>query len=398
MLISRRGFLGHLLLPITAGTLAQKILGSNSPLPGAIRARYAPVPFSTALSIAQFALGAGKLFQGSSSSGVSTIQIKMLQNISNQLEVMQREIVLILSDLEKIKEAIGEIPAATVQELKQMELQGNISHYDELMQTFVRYRLNSREFLRDQARKKELDELLVKIRSNRTTLTNYTQYLHVPVLSSAAYMEFNCLQMLGDSPLRIAEAMTAYARYFKRVLFEGEGSLVKQIERIRTDRQTLLSKARNPKGIEAHIFNPRADYGFHFFVTADTNTDVSFKKDETGGYEQNERVGELIKLGLITNDERWVSLKSTYSPIMSGNHTTIVATPTRLTLDPSLQTLMGNPRGITSLPTFSAAVEQLNTSTTALEREINLATNRLYSSTSCYFAGNRALNFCLQFA
>ena len=334
--------------------------------------------FSTAVTITKFAISASSLFKGTSSNGISKIQIQMLENISKQLDVIQDGIKQILNELEDVKQLIGEIPKKVVQELIKKQLQGNINSYDELIRKYGRYLGSKKQrkiFIKDE--KQNILNLITDIRTNRNILINDSSYLNIPLISTALYMEYNLMRMVNESDESILTIIESYKNYFTKMLYTNESSLETYIKSVRSNRVALVKKAN-----ETHFFEKKvSDWGYgHWHIRMGFYRFYSTPQLDF----ERERVKDLTLLGLIKKDE--ITHKVNYE-IKSRMPRWYAAT-----YDNSLN---GAGKKLTrNFENYSNFVNNVKKETTRRQDKIRLETMRLYSAVSCYHAGNRALSFC----
>lgn len=383
---NRRKFLKDITL-LTGGLIAVPniVLGKNI-----YHNLFLPPPTSvgTAISIAQFALSSSKLFQGASTSGISELQIKMLENISRQLNVLQETLTLILENLNEVKTLINNLPVAVVNELTTANIRGNIHSFDEIMRVFANYKGKKKKFIQQNG--KEIQKLIESVRKNRNVLMNYDNYLNIPVMSSALYIEYNCMNLIDEKEERIIEAIRTYSHYFKRVLYNSPNSLEKEISLIRQNRTKLCEEISQTKLFNAYIPSSFG-YGWHYLI----NGQYSFSINNSISDAEKGTINELIALGLINNNEMLVALKAEIKYAKNGTKFTQQIYDVGAKVESAA--LFTNLQSVTSLPTLTNEENRINNLSKKMNEQINLTTNQLYSAVSCMYSGNRSLNFCQQF-
>lgn len=353
-------------------------------LPGRAMA-FDPATLATAIKFAEFALGAAKLFQGSSTSGPGNLDVRLLVNLSQQLRVVQDGIILILQQLAEIRQIISEVPAEVVQELTTRNLAGKFITYNELLTRYAALGQDLRAFRREKG--EQTRQLINDIASSSRTLITYKKYVNIPILSSSLAVEYECRRWLGETDAQLIPVMQTYGSYFKDVLYGGAGSLEKMLQEVRTSRSALFDVIRNPR-----LFQSRgrviSDMGNSAYVALGyVNFDI---KTETGAFDA--QLDELLQLGLISRAELPISLSYRRRSRTVGRIIGYVSDgdPTDGTSPPMGQT-------VPALPTTANALRDAQTMAQQMEDEANLNARRIYALSSCFHSGARSLNFCQQF-
>ncbi len=342
---------------------------------------------TTAITIAKIAISASEMFKGTSSNGISDIQILMLENISKQLKVVQDGITTIIEDLAEIKSLIGELPQKVVEELLQKKLQGNITTFDELMKTYANYGENKEKFLQEHS--DEVKSLTDKIRENRSVLMDYDNYLNIPLLATALYMEYNCMQLISEQKERILPVIEKYKSYFQSLLYNTDSANLELIiQDIRKKRNEIISQAN-----ETHFFEASVNHYMSGFYRIRTGF-YKFSSVPDFVFENNE-IEDLLKLGLISNNERIhevdVEIKNRYYARVGGSGTDW--NPNR---QPGVPGLL-DWKPASSFINYEDLKKNIETNKIELQDSIKLETLKLYTAVSCFHSGNRALNFCNSF-
>ena len=391
---TRRKFIKDLAIFAGVLTAAPQILYGkpkfNSP---AVTGINAPIPWGAIIAVAKFAIESGGLFKGTSSSGISDLQIQMFENISKQLKVIQDSLTLILANLAEVKKVLDEVPAKVASELNDKNLQGQIGVYEELMRVYVGYTQNRQNFLDDNNRVRNLTRIVETIGDLRQVLFTFKNYLNIPILSTALYVEYNCLNLLKENQIKIDEAMKSYGIYFQEILHGGNSqNLKKRIEDLRNERAKLIKQISTIELFDSKIINPNFTQS-HYLVSGyykfDTQLDYETDKD---------LINNMLSLGLITDDERLMSVKQIIKARTNGglgNGSCEVNIPRH---DPNYgKQMVKNCTPFSVIPLYTDEINRINKLQTDLDEKINLNTYQIYSTVSCYYAGNRALEFCRQF-
>lgn len=343
---------------------------------------------TTAITIAKIAISASEMFKGTSSDGISDIQILMLENISKQLKVVQDGINTIIEDIAEVKSLIGELPQQVVQELLQKKIQGNITTFDELMKTYVNYGNDKTKFISNH--QNEVEDLIKSIRDNRNVLMKYENYLNIPLLSTALYMEYNCMQLIDEKTERILPVIETYKSYFTNSLYGSNKNnlefLIKNIRQARTD---YLIVANETQHFECRV-HPWSSGHAHWYIRSGF---YKFSSELNYDYEK-EQVEELISLGLITNKERVNTVSLSHQSRMGR------ATPATWSGNVKPDGYI-NPheerKSVSSLPVYNDFIKKCESKKVEIQEKINFETLKLYTAVSCFHSGNRALNFCNSF-
>jgi hypothetical protein len=341
------------------------------------------VAAATVIAVVQFAISASKLFKGNSSSnGLLALQIKMLENISRQLDVIKESIDVVSGKVDEVIELVGQLPAEVSQEIKSNSIQGYIGQFQSYMDFYKRVEYNPKRFVEIEA---DIDQLRGNINRKVNQLMLYDNYLNLPLIAAAMYIEHNCMVFLKHSPEKISSVMKTYRDFFNKVLYgKGQANLTDKIAQIRKERKAFLDRAAVQslyQGREYHW-----DYGwwymrtgfYSYSLTADQQTD-------------NDKISELVALGLIEPSERIQTVKSNIVTRNGDKGNRVIYN----SMTP--QGAMIGPQPVSGMPTVAALTAQIEGERTAIEGGIKLSTLRLYSAVSCSFSANRALNFCNQF-
>lgn len=353
-----------------------------------------PATVGTAIQIMKFGVDAAKLFQGTSANDMDEVLFHMLDNINRHLKTIQDSITLVLEKLDEVKRLIGEVPSAVVQELSTSGVHGSVRAYGELLRLRAEYGKDEERFLKE--RSAEARSLLEKIRSNRNVLMNYPNHVNVPVLATALHIEYGCMRLIKETDEPFVAMAETYRDYFKKMLF-GSGGMQERIKALRNERTEVLKNMDKPQfevmrvndaGIGYGYWN--ANIGFSMFTTVPLD-DV---KPTVPLDDVKPEVLELIQLGLIDPDERELSVRKV-SEMRFPCRPVAIHT---VEFDGTRKTLGVNEKSVKAAPLRSARLATLEQNRKAHEDTHNLAVMRLYAAVSGMHAGNRALNFTLQFA
>lgn len=335
----------------------------------------------TAIALGQLAIGAAKLFQGSSTSSNDDVIIKMLANVSKQLHVITDGLEVVAQRIEEVRKIVIDLPDAVVQELTRAELRGATRGYSEILRTRQRYGKNKRDFLKEQST--SVRNLIENIKARRQVLAGYPSSINVPVMAAALSIEYGARRLIGDSEQAIASMAQAYAIYFETALYKKDDGLKDHISRIRQARFDKINTVGNPEFSVERVKG--LEYGWwlvSFGVTYLKKTLVPFDAHSS----------ELYTLALIESDERYVSLSRNAEWHSTGNRSISHICDRQ----PSNQAAP-NCVHLTNFPMSKDWETQAEAARIKSEAEINSLTDQLYFAVSSYFAGLRALNFTQQF-
>lgn len=378
MKTNRRRFLQHAgSAAASALILGETRLLANIPLRPA-------VPITTVIAVVQAGISVAEFFKGASPSAMSDLQLKLLQNIVARLQLVQDSLNVILGDLSEIKRLLGELPEVTGRHINEMNVRGSLNSYAQHMDTFRRYNMDRNRFMR--ASGGEVQQLYDNIDRARNILITYDHPLHASLVGAAAYVQFNCMWFLNKEDNVIRSAMGSYGTYLRRMLYENHNSLEKQIKEARELRTKLVSDSSKAIGFAARI-DSNFGGGWHFLVIGHTENSVALDRDINSA-----EVSELVKRGLIEDEER--EIKLTLNKFVKGNQRTNHNVGDVVGTSGSFAT---NIVDISTLPSYGGYLASIEKQSKDLETEINLTTRRLYALVSCFYAANRALNFCQQF-
>ncbi|WP_454740285.1 hypothetical protein [Cupriavidus necator] len=341
-----------------------------------------PPAVGMAVTLGQMALGAAKLFQRTSVSNTDEIIIRMLDNISRQLNVIQGGITLIAVRIEEVRELVEALPSEVVQELSKAQLRGYIVAYGELLRTRENYGKNRKAFIRE--RTPEVKALIQNIQVSRNVLINYPNQLNIPVLAAALNIEYGCMRLIDESDNVIVPMTGTYQAYFKSALLDPSHGVTKRIAELRKARRDVLTNGQAPQLAVGRLLNS----GYGWWVANTGYAELNASLDMTA----DEQVAELLALGLISADERHITVVDKRDLRYPGRTTGSICNPIRVG---------GQPNGcipITQFPTQDELVSNREAARAGLERDVNSLTDKLYVAVSNYHAGVRALNFTQQFS
>tara|TARA_R110002073_G_scaffold72537_1_gene177288 strand:+ start:280144 stop:281322 length:1179 start_codon:yes stop_codon:yes gene_type:complete len=392
--MKRKDFIKTSLLTLALLSFSpQKILSKSNE-----RASNLAIDYSTMFSIAKFAINAGGLFKGASSFNISDYQVKMLENISNQLKTLQETLKLIVLNINNIFVKIDEIPDRVVLELAQIQSQGNFRAFDELMRTLFKLDNNKIKFVADN--EVEIRALIASIRKDRNILMEFNNYSNISIVASMVYMEYNLMRMINENEERLLASMESYKLYFEKMLYgkpQNDINFINLEELIKDIRvKTLENLTEINEPIHFYVKKKKLAHGH----TWTFNDRIYYLKKEQI---ENSNVNILIKLGLIEKHETLLVLNYVKSKKKAGLISLISKREGLLAYGDSIAQPGGSGvkifNGVTlgEVPLIEDKEEELENRKVKLESEYNINRMKLYSMASSFYAGNMALNFCQQF-
>lgn len=341
-----------------------------------------PPAVGMAITLGQMALGAAKLFQRTSVSNTDEIIIRMLDNISRQLNVIQSGITLIADRIEEVRQLVEALPSEVVQELSKAQLRGYILAYGELLRTRANYGKDRKAFIRE--RTPEVKALIQNIQISRNVLINYPNQLNIPVLAAALNIEYGCMRLIDESDHVIVPMTGTYQAYFKSALLDPNNGVTKRIVELRKARRDALTNGETPQFAVGRSYN--TGYGWWLTNIGYAELDASLVTTA------DEQVAELLALGLISTEERHITVVDKRDVRHPTRNTASICNP----VQPNVP--LNGCVPITQFPTQDELVSNREAARMGLEREVNSLTDKLYVAVSNYHAGVRALNFTQQFS
>ncbi|HNV88929.1 MAG TPA: hypothetical protein PKL53_08215 [Methylotenera sp.] len=193
-------------------------------------------PFSVVIAVLQVVSTISKLMQKSGPGSVDllNLQTEMLKSIQTELSVIETNLGLVLADLDELKKLIQQTPNEVVIQLYRDQILARQGDYLEIMSTYQA--ILSTKGIKN-ARKKVIPELKTKVlsqlRTSRSDLMTHYEFGIIPIVCTAAYIEFLVAVMI-DEPKnykeRTIKAIDRYEEWLKKVTSgPGEHSLKKAI-------------------------------------------------------------------------------------------------------------------------------------------------------------------------
>ncbi|MEP2988473.1 MAG: hypothetical protein ABJN65_05895 [Parasphingorhabdus sp.] len=336
---------------------------------------------TTAITVVKFAISASEMFKKTPTSNSNRVLLRMIGNLSRQLDLIQSGMQLILKDIAEVRALIGDLPTAVVDELSTANLQGAVVAYKELLGVRSEYKNNERKFRRE--RSAEINTLIDQIRQHRNILISYENTLNVPILATALSIEYGAMMLAGESENRIRPVMSTYSDYFRRVLYDKEGSLEDQIKDLRIGIEEERAKLFKPS--HESVRNRRWQRTDYYYM----NFGYSMYRGEL--IEITPPIEELISLGLIDKRERRLNVSIVEKTKFSSRNTNAVGS------GPMVEWTVPRVRPARSFPTRTARNQQIKAERDAIDKKHNANIDRLYASVSAMHAGSRALSFTQRF-
>lgn len=174
----------------------------------------------TVIAVAQAGVALWKMAKGGGPGTASLLrqQTEMLRAISDQLRVVDSRLQLIYGQLERLKDAVDQLPSNTVREFYVQTLSGAFVRASELMKTAAAHRERfgiayAIQQVKDEASRDVLDQL----RNARSVLINDASVAVVPLVCAAWYTEFQ--MMVSAVPYdreRIRSSAETYLTYINK--------------------------------------------------------------------------------------------------------------------------------------------------------------------------------------
>jgi hypothetical protein len=139
----------------------------------------------------------------------------MLRHIESELSVIEKGIQEILTRLDELKEIVGELPRQVVIEENRIAIEGLSSRYGEVRETYI----EEHRSLTPQLDTELQRDLISPLRSARDKLMSYPQpqFLLVPTICTACFVESLAMAMANTSPERTKQALLRYRNWFVQV-------------------------------------------------------------------------------------------------------------------------------------------------------------------------------------
>jgi hypothetical protein len=203
--MNRRRFLGMLGL----GTTGLSLLGGTILAPTA-----EATPALVAIQVVQTAISIAKLFGGG---GDLASQIgSMLAAISKELSAIEVGIQEILNRLDEIKELIGEIPKAVVQETERAKITGLLTLYTLQMETYARDCEDQGVAFSQAKNIPPLEnQVIIPLKLSVAILTGYHASGMVPIICAASYVHVKAMILANYTKNDLLPVLGMYQRWLK---------------------------------------------------------------------------------------------------------------------------------------------------------------------------------------
>jgi hypothetical protein len=161
-----------------------------------------------------------------------TLQVQMMQAISDELRAVNEGIIKILESIQDLKKVLKNVPEEVVLQFYRTNVAAQNLHYLEVISTYSKKRAASGL---EEARRITQDELqngvINKMLEARLNLQTTYYAASIPSMCTSAFVETHAMIMAGTDRIRIGEAVAAYLRWFNLVIDSEENvnSLKKQI-------------------------------------------------------------------------------------------------------------------------------------------------------------------------
>ncbi len=159
------------------------------------------------------------LFGSSDYSSVSkllNVQMKMLENISSKMDVIQKELDQIYTNLEGIEQLLEVIPAKTVQEHYKSDLEGVFILAREKIAAYVNEK--EKKALTKTTIRSIFDPLLAELQISRARILGVDNVINIPLIATCLHYELFCM-VLDEQPKAFIERMlNTYKEWFIKSL------------------------------------------------------------------------------------------------------------------------------------------------------------------------------------
>ena len=204
--MNRRRFLGMLGL----GTTGLSLMGGTILAPTA-----EATPALVAIAVVQTAVSIVKLFSIGGNDRASQIG-SMLEAISKELVTIEAGIQEILQRLDEIKELIGEIPEAVVQETQRAEITGLLTVYTLTMETYAR---DSKDKGIAFSRAKNIppleNQVIIPLKKSVAILTGYHASGMVPIICATSYVHVKAMILANYTKNDLIPVLGMYQKWLK---------------------------------------------------------------------------------------------------------------------------------------------------------------------------------------
>ena len=176
--------------------------------------------------------------------------MQMLQNIGQELDVLKRELDVIVDSLLRIEEQIAALPLKTAVTIYKLDIRGRLVEIDELLSAYREaVQLGSPASARKIASR--IDGTYTEFRSARGRLASVESnapkdedFLIVPIVGLCMYYEMMCL-VISEQPVSLRRiTMQGYRDYFKKWL-TGPANLSARFDIELQKQRTFTDGVRN---------------------------------------------------------------------------------------------------------------------------------------------------------
>ncbi len=260
------------------------------------------------------------IFGGSGDNEYSTmrllnLQMKMLENLSLKIDVIQSGIEFIIENEHEIIELLKDVPSKTVAELYKKDLEGLFILVREKLEAYAIERA------KDEAKANKIfqpifNEVLNTIQVSRAKIFLYDSYLNLPIVSTCLHFEIFCMVLAEQPKSLIKVTLQSYRKWLEKCR-NGEldkkykeylgiqDSFIENAKKLYTYSKTKTVKSEEV--IEEHMEDTGSGSKENIKYTEDYYTiyfkEFYFKFQTSLNPEQLASVEILLANKVITNEE-----------------------------------------------------------------------------------------------
>lgn len=156
------------------------------------------------------------IFGNNYSSSILNLQLESFENLSNKLDLIQKELNYIIENLDEIEELIKEIPSKTITELYKKDLNSLFILIREKINAFIVDRKNDK-IKANKIFQPIFQQILYDIQKARAKIFLLNNHFDLPLVSSCFHLEVFCL-VLSEQPKSIINStLTSYKKWISDV-------------------------------------------------------------------------------------------------------------------------------------------------------------------------------------
>lgn len=238
----------------------------------------------------------------SSLSQLLHLHMKMLDNISNKIDVVMKGIEFIIENQLEYIRVLKNIPEDTVAELYKSDLEGLFLLINEKIEAYAIEKENGTFAVK----KKELifDEILIELQMARAKLLTINNYLNLPLVSICLYFELFCMYIAEQPNSYIKTTLNSYKKWINRQM---ENSVKKYYDEAQFEQKKNLKNILNDYTY-THCMKSEVRYAGESGIEGSTDYTVSLHKynyylEPTISNIDFEQIKHLIDNKYINSDE-----------------------------------------------------------------------------------------------